>query len=233
MGGGEAPGPGREPWALRDARDFARWAKHVSPPPDAAGRERRARARDACVWLPMLGGHAGCGPPAGDEVVQPVLRPAAGTECVPSLILSLGLAAWPSGTSFQLPADAKLCGQRPRLSRSPRIYTGNGARHVVAIDRAGECQAEAQRGCAAAWGHTPQDRSRVWVQAPAVPTEPGAPLRVSAPGPQPLSDRRGRPATRRPEAAPASLSLSALTVQSAVSPIKLTHPPNSGSSRGA
>lgn len=125
-GGGEAPGPGREPWALRDARDFARWAKHVSPPPDAAGRERRARARDACVWLPMLGGHAGCGPPTGDEVVQPVLRPAAGTECVPSLILSLGLAAWPSGTSFQLPADAKLCGPRPRLSRSPESALGMG-----------------------------------------------------------------------------------------------------------
>lgn len=81
-------------------------------------RERRGRARNKRAWLPTLGDTLAA-VPAGDRAVHPVRHPAAGTEHVPSPILSPGSAAWPSGTPIQLPPDAKRCGQRPRPARPP------------------------------------------------------------------------------------------------------------------
>lgn len=87
-------------------------------PPDAAGHEHRGRARNKRAWLLMLGDMLAA-VPTGDRAVHPVRHPAAGTEHVPSPILSPGSAAWPSGTPIQLPPDAKRCGQRPRPARPP------------------------------------------------------------------------------------------------------------------
>lgn len=202
-----------------------------------ASRRGRPRAQgqseeQACV-APDAGGHAGRGPrrrsgraprasPCSWHGARSQPHPVSRLGSValgdshpaPSRRKALWAAAPPGTSPLNLPGEWGPA-RRGRWTESGNARRGPGARAAA--------QGHSRRKAGAGSGSRPRPcpQSRV------------PPLPVSTPGLQPLRDRQGRPATRRPGAAPAGLSLSALTMQSAFSPTELTCPPNSGSSRGA